>query len=90
MNLILQVTNDGLTDLTPLNSLEPSDLFAISFACTRVKDDDRYSTARERRRGGLIGRQLAYARGTVLEGLCDNPKKGHAIFTFNRGKLIEL
>jgi hypothetical protein len=24
------------------------------------------------------------------QGLCDNPKKGHAIFTFNKGKLKEL
>ena len=40
MNLILEVTNDGLTDLTPLTRLEPDDLYAISFACTRVKDDD--------------------------------------------------
>jgi len=40
MNLRLQVTNDGLTDLTPLTRLEPDDLYAISFACTRVKDDD--------------------------------------------------
>ena len=40
MNLELWVTNDGLTDLTPLTRLEPDDLYAINFACTRVKDDD--------------------------------------------------
>jgi internalin A len=40
MNLILRVTNDGLTDLTPLTHLEPDDLYAIDFACTHVKDDD--------------------------------------------------
>ena len=40
MNLKLRVTNDGLTDLTPLTRLEPDDLYSISFACTRVKDDD--------------------------------------------------
>jgi internalin A len=40
MNLILRVTNDGLTDLTPLTHLGPDDLHAIDFACTHVKDDD--------------------------------------------------
>jgi hypothetical protein len=40
MDLKLWVKNDGLTDLTPLTCLEPDDLYAINFACTRVKDDD--------------------------------------------------
>jgi hypothetical protein len=40
MDLELWVTNDGLTDLTPLTRLEPDDLYAINFACTRVKDGD--------------------------------------------------
>lgn len=40
MNLELWVTNDGLTDLTPLTRLEPDDLYAINFATSRVKDHD--------------------------------------------------
>ena len=78
MNLELWVTNDGLTDLTPLTRLEPDDLYASNFACTRVKDDDlRFVRSLIRLRGlalwetdiGDLG--LAHLSGMVSIGWLD-------------------